>query len=247
HDGVVTTVEGVPLHAVRRYEPAPTYPPVGGRVGAGWSAACASLMPDTVLAVDGPHLLDWPTLVDGVTTALADRGLPVQALDVRDHLVPWEEVVKRTAPVDQLTDDPHFATLAGGTLADLYDDLPAVAPPTGGVLLVYGPGAALTGADRLWYADLPKRYAEAAVSAGTGANLGRPPGATDGTARRLFYIDWPLLDRHRDELGPRIELWVDLQRPDRPVWLAGDVLRASLADLAGRPFRTRPTFNTTSW
>src|SRR5690606_21769793 len=44
-----------------------------------------------------------------------------------------------------------------------------------------------------------------------------------------------------------IELWVDLQRPDRPVWLAGDVLRASLADLAGRPFRTRPTFNTTSW
>jgi mannose-6-phosphate isomerase class I len=98
----------------------------------------------------------------------------------------------------------------------------------------------------LWWADLPKRYAEAAVADGTGRNLFAPAGQAP-TTRRLFYVDWPLLDRHRDAQARRIDLWLDTQDIANPAWLTGLALRATCRALARRPHRTRPTFNTTPW
>lgn len=115
------------------------------------------------------------------------------------------------------------------------------------MIVVFGPGAALAEYDTLWYADLPKRYAEAEIIAGTSRNLAQPAGTGPGTTRRLFYLDWPVLDRHRDELVADIGLWLDTQDPQCPTWLDGPALRDALANLAIQPFRTRPTFNTTSW
>jgi mannose-6-phosphate isomerase class I len=200
-----------------------------------------------VLAIDGPAILDWPRLVATLAAELESRGRPVDLLDVTAHLVGWDQIVKRTAPADALRDDPDFATLPTASLADLYDQLPDPARRPGRLTVVYGPGAALVDHDLLWYADLPKRYAEAAVTAGEALNLGQPDAAGPATTRRLFYIDWPLLDRHRDDLVARIDRFLDVQRPDGPVSIAGDALRASLRALADQPFRTRPTFNTTSW
>jgi mannose-6-phosphate isomerase class I len=198
-----------------------------------------------VLAVDGPAVLDWPELVTAVTAALP---APVDPIAVGDSFAAWEQVLKRTAPADALRDDPDFATLPSIALADLFDELPAAPRADGRITLVHGPGAALVPHDVLWYADLPKRFAEAAVTAGTGRNLAQPAAAGPPTTKRLFYIDWPLLDRHRDELLERIDTYLDLQAgAAAPTWVDGDVLRASLRELSARPFRTRPTFNTTAW
>jgi mannose-6-phosphate isomerase class I len=98
----------------------------------------------------------------------------------------------------------------------------------------------------LWWADRPKRCAEAAVIAGHGRNLLAPAGEP-ATTKRLFYLDWPLLDRHRDEHAGRAALWLDLRDPADPAALTGATLRATCAELARRPHRTRPTFNSTSW
>ena len=113
--------------------------------------------------------------------------------------------------------------------------------------MISGPGSALASFDVLWYVDLPKRFAEAAVAAGRGHNLGQRAGDGDPTTKRLFYVDWPLLDRHRDAIAPAVDRWIDVQDPQRPTSLDGEVLRATTAALARRPFRTRPTFNTTPW
>ncbi len=232
------------------YDPLPCYPAVVGGVSAGWASLCADLPSDDggrILAVDGPAILDWTRLATSIGDEMRDRGVPVDLLDIRAHLAAWDLIVKRTASVDDLRDDPDFATLAGGSLADLFDELPSVPRNDGRLSVVYGPGAALVEHDLLWYADLPKRYAEAEVTAGRAANLGQPDGTGPGTTRRLFYVDWPLLDRHRDELAGRIDRWLDLQRPEVPAWIDGDAMRASLHALTEQPFRTRPTFNTTAW
>ncbi|MFG1610784.1 class I mannose-6-phosphate isomerase [Actinoplanes sp. NPDC049265] len=222
------------------YEPEPIYPPASGLVRRGWDAVRDALPgPGAVLAVDGPMMLDWPALA----AALPPGTLTV---DMRGATVAWDQVQKRTASAEQLAGDPDFATLAPGTLADLIDELPAVPRQPGRLTVVYGPGAALADHDELWYADLPKRYAEHATTQGHGRNLGRPGDGT-GTTQRLFYIDWPLLDRHRDAVAPGIAQWLDLQDPADPRMLAGPDLRATLEELARRPLRTRPTFNTTSW
>jgi hypothetical protein len=228
------------------YEADPRYAAIGGTVDHGWSPALAALPAGSlVLALDGPSALDWTAAVDGVRRAAADRG-EVELLDLRTYFTSWEQVLAHTTSAE-LADDPDFAKLAEGGLADLFDALPDPRPADGGLLLVYGPGAALVRHDVLWYLELPKRYAEAAITAGTARNLGQPEDAESGTTKRLFYIDWPLLDRHRDAIGDRIDRWVDLQDPERPVSVSGDTLRRTMAALARRPFRTRPTFNTTPW
>ncbi|MCT9931290.1 class I mannose-6-phosphate isomerase [Planotetraspora sp. A-T 1434] len=239
------------MSTVRPYDPEPTYPALGAGVRGGWDALAAELPGGGVLAVDGPQILDWAALVSGLRKAAEQRGIRVRVLDARDHMVEWKEVVRRTAPVEELADDPDFATLPGGTLADLFDDVPL---HTGGpdsmardLMLVYGPGASLAGPDAIWYADLPKRYAESAVAAGRERNVGQRPDDGPPTTRRLFYIDWPLLDRHRDALAETVDLWIDTRDAAFPTSIRGDDLRDSLAALAGGPFRTRPTFNTTSW
>ncbi|HEY3504498.1 MAG TPA: class I mannose-6-phosphate isomerase [Actinocatenispora sp.] len=226
----------------RSYEANPRYAAVGGDVRAGWRQAVDELPAGTrVLAVDGPWLLDWDAVVKGLTAAVP--GLVT--VDVRDHLADWATIGARTDTSD-LTGDPHFAKLSDATLADFFADLPTVSPADT-LTVVFGPGAALVAHDTLWYADLPKRYAEAAIGDGTGTNLGQPAGSGAGTTRRLFYIDWPILDRHRDELAPRLDRYLDTQQSDEPVSLSGAALRGTAEWLAQRPFRTRPTFNTTPW
>lgn len=229
------------------YEPKPRYPPATGEVTRGWWGAVAGLERGTrVLAVDGPVILDWAALVAALTEAFAAQGTTMVPLSMGDHLAAWDEVVARTT-TETLADDPDFATLAELNLRELFDRLPAPERRTDALVLAFGPGAALLEHDVLWYADLPKRYAEAAVIAGSGRNLGQPATAGPGTTRRLFYIDWPILDRHRDAIAGRIDRWIDARHPADPTTLDGGDLRATLALLARRPFRTRPTFGPTSW
>jgi hypothetical protein len=199
-----------------------------------------------VLAVDGPAILDWDTVVDGLCQALHARGSETTRVDLRDWFASWPEILRATTSA-ALADDPDFECLPAGELSQLFRMLPTTHAPPTGVLVVYGPGAALIGSDCLWYVDLPKRYAEAAVTAGRGHNLGQRSSDGVATTKRLFYVDWPLLDRHRDRLGARIDRWVDVQNPDRPTSIDGPTLRDTMALLAGQPFRTRPTFNTTPW
>lgn len=234
------------------YDPLPRYRVVDGRVSQGWADAVAGLPPGLrTLGVDGPVVLDWSTLTRSLTTALSVLG-PVVAVDMQDNVRPWAEVLELTRSSPQLADDPDFATLAAGTLADLLDPaaLKALADApdeaTVGLRLLVGPGAALCHPDVLWWADLPKRYAEAAVSSGTGRNLAQPA-SIPATTKRLFYVDWPLLDRHRDQFATRVDRWIDTQGPGRPTSVEGAALRSTCAQLARRPFRTRPTFNTTPW
>jgi mannose-6-phosphate isomerase class I len=160
----------------------------------------------------------WPAAGDGV---LAIDG-PVAA--------PWDEVVAVYGGVDirgcrkpepvQL-DDPAFERLPTGTLAERLEHLPR------GARVVCGPGAALLPHDVLWYADLPRRLHRA------------------DDERRLYYVDWPLESRHRRELIPRIDRYLDLS--DGPRSISGAALRATLAALAVRPFRVRPAFLPGPW
>ncbi len=171
--------------ASRVYDPFPCYPCADGDTSAGWSSLCEGLPSrGHVLAIDGPQMLDWDAVVAGVAGQLRQRGIDVEVLDVRDHMAPWEQILKRTAPAEMLSDDADFATIPRCTLSDFFDEVPDPPAAETRLALVIGPGAALVTHDELWYADLPKRYAEAAVNAGSGRNLGqpetagrRPPGA----------------------------------------------------------------------
>lgn len=233
--------------AVLGYEANPVHPAVGGGVDAGWARPVSDLPQDScTVALDGPTAVAWDRVVGELAARLRADGRQVLTRDVRDDWVPWTEFVVRTGGGD-LAADPDFARLATVDASALFDADPDVPdPPPGGVAVLYGPGAALAVHDVLWYADLPKRFAEAALGTPDARNLGAGRSGPPATSRRLFYIDWPVLDRHRDSLLPGLDRWFDTQGSE-VTSIRGDVLRASARSLTGRPFRTRPVFNTTPW
>jgi mannose-6-phosphate isomerase class I len=230
------------------YEREPRYPVAGGRVELGYESLAAELVAGAVgiLALDGAAALPWEELIDRLVSAVERAGRGVQRLDLRHHHAPWPAVEARTVR-EPLRDDPVYASVHEGPLTELFAELPTpTAAADGSLLIVFGPGAGLVAHDRLWFADLPKRMATERIEAGSAANLGQAPGAV-GDVRRLMFIDWPMLDRHKREQLQGWDRYLDLRDPAQPASLSGEVLRASLAALAAAPFRTRPSFAPGPW
>ena len=223
------------------YDPEPRYPVSAGEVELGFEPLVAEQRRRGagVIALDGPAAAPWENIVRPLGAALG-----AELVDVREHYASWEEILRRTAD-SELPDDPVFARLSPHSLSILFDELPTL-PEGNGVVLVYGPGSGLVPHDLLWYADVPKRVSLDAVQRGAAGNLGQPPGET-GTEQRLLFVDWPILDRHKQALAPSLDRFVDVSDPLRARSLSGEALRASLGELAGRPFRTRPTFLPGPW
>jgi mannose-6-phosphate isomerase class I len=225
------------------YEREPRYQP-SGRLERGYPALAAELDAVTALALDGVAAAPWEELVGRLSRAVADRT--VRTLDVRHHLAEWPAIEARTLR-EPLRDDPVYASLHEGPLRDLFDHVPEIGPAgNGSLLIVFGPGAGLLSHDRLWFVDVPKRQSAERIEAGEAPNLGQAAGAA-GDLRRLMFIDWPMLDRHKREQLAAWDRYLDLADPAEPASLAGDVLRASLEALAQAPFRTRPSFAPGPW
>jgi mannose-6-phosphate isomerase class I len=230
------------------YDPSPSYRVVDGSVEAGYGALAAEVACNrpATLVVDGPAALPWEQIVMSVENALRDGGLTCSTVDARRSFAAWDEVQRRTAS-SSLPGDPVFGRLFAGDLAGLLDGQPGDEIPTAGdVTVVFGPGSALLSSGTLWYADLPKRHALTAVKSGTAGNLGQPPGAA-GSEQRLLFVDWPLLDRHKQALLPRLDRYVDLTDAAAPRSVEGAALRRSLSSLARQPFRVRPTYLPGPW
>jgi mannose-6-phosphate isomerase class I len=227
-------------------EPEPTYPVSQGRIETGYAVIVDEAVRDgaRVIAVDGAAAVSWEHVAAELRAELARAGVAVEIVDMRRHALPWAEIERLTTD-PALATDPAFARIPDLGLADLVGELPR--PNAGAALtLVVGPGAALVLHDLLWWLDMPKAESLARVKRGEASNLGQPPGAI-GSEKRLLFVDWPVLDRHKRAHARGFDRLVDLTDPTGPRSLTGDALRASLAWLSGRPFRTRPTFLPGPW
>jgi mannose-6-phosphate isomerase class I len=230
-----------------RYNATPKYPVVGGAVEAGFEPLAAEIARERprVLAIDGPAALPWETLVASLGAALGGHEVEIQPRDARRFFVPWTEVERRTSGT-VLPGDPVFARIFDGHLADLVGGPQPVSGARDGTTVVFGPGSSLQPHDRLWYADIPKWLSLERIHEGVAGNVGQPVGEA-GSEQRLLFVDWPMLDRHKQELLPHIDWYLDLGQQEGPRSPAGDALRASLRALADRPFRVRPTFLPGPW
>ncbi len=228
------------------YDANPRYPVVGGAVESGFGPLAAEIARERplVVAVDGPAALPWDTLAVALAAALAAHDVEIELDDARRSFASWDEIERRTSAA-VLPDDPVFARIFEGELADLVDG-PRSDRSRNGTTVVFGPGSALHSHDRLWYADVPKRLSLERVRKGLAGNVGQPAGEA-GSEKRLLFVDWPILDRHKQELLPRIDRYLDVSDPANPRSLSGDALRKSLRALAERPFRVRPTFFPGPW
>ncbi len=112
------------------------------------------------------------------------------------------------------------------------EKLGSIRPDSGARLnIIYGIGAALAHWDGLLiYVDIPKNKIQFRARAGSIKNLGAAAAyAPEMVYKRFYFVDWPVLNRHKKALLPEMDVIVDAQRETTVTWaMAEDVRRGQL-------------------
>ncbi|HDH7805109.1 TPA: class I mannose-6-phosphate isomerase [Raoultella ornithinolytica] len=155
-----------------------------------------------------------------------------------------------------LTDDRVFGVLSchhleeffnAGKLHQLRQQVDAV---TEGLIVIYGPGAALVHpGDVLVYADMPRWEIQQRMRHDGLGNWGADNQDEDILRRykRAFFIEWRVFDRHKTPLLKRADYLLDTTQKEAPTLVSGEALRAGLRQTTTRPFRVAPFFDPGVW
>ncbi len=233
------------------YDLYPAFPLASGRLEVGWAAIAAEGDDVALLLVDGGAGVAWDDVVRDIAAASSARGRSVTVRRTQGAFLDEREVAERIA-ASLGGEDPLFGKRYEGTLEDLLDPAAIRAlgeRADGDLVVVVGPGAALVDdAAPLVYLEVPRNEQQYRARAGALVHVGSTEPAVDARAayKRSYFVDWPLLERHKAALWPRVARFADVQR-EVCVSVGGSVLRAGLEALARAPFRVRPWFEPGVW
>lgn len=237
------------------YDIYPAFEVGSGKIAHGYDSLAEDLAAHKVIILEGFAGVFWEDVRQQLAHALAQRGKRVQ----------WHEVSRAFKPATEIEamlepylggDDPVFGKRYPGQLADFFDaallaDIKPVASTDSqiDIDIIYGTGAALAGwQGHLVYVDIPKNEVQFRARASHPSNLATPVLlAAKPAYKRAYFIDWPVLNRHKQTLLPHIDIMVDGQRPNLPVFCHGDTLRAALQAMSESHFRVRPWFEPGAW
>lgn len=155
-----------------------------------------------------------------------------------------------------LTDDRVFGVLSCHHLEEFFnaDKLhqlrQQVDAVTEGLIVIYGPGAALVHpGDVLVYADMPRWEIQQRMRHDGLGNWGADNQDEDILRRykRAFFIEWRVFDRHKTPLLKRADYLLDTTQKEEPTLVSGEALRAGLRQTTTRPFRVAPFFDPGVW
>ncbi|HHT0376825.1 TPA: class I mannose-6-phosphate isomerase [Raoultella planticola] len=155
-----------------------------------------------------------------------------------------------------LTDDRVFGVLSCHHLEEFFnaDKLhqlrQQVDAVTEGLIVIYGPGAALVHpGDVLVYADMPRWEIQQRMRHDGLGNWGADNQDEDILRRykRAFFIEWRVFDRHKTPLLKRADYLLDTTQKEAPTLISGEALRAALQQTTTRPFRVAPFFDPGIW
>lgn len=188
----------------------------------------------------------------------ARLDLHLKKIGINASWVYTGDYYKSTQEIDELVspflggDDPLFGKKTTLNLADFFDDKKIkslnVKQDTG-PNIIYGEGASLS--DRkgfLIYMDLPKNELQQRAKAGRITNLGASiPTDHKRMYKRFYFVDWVILNRHKQSLLNSIDILLDGQQVENPAWMSGNDFRRALKDMAFNVFRVRPWFEPGAW
>lgn len=205
-----------------------------------------------LIVIDGFIGLEWSHLLDSLRAAFARQGISARLLATDDCFLPSEQI--DTLLASTLTADPVFGRIFHGRLEELWDPARAAAlrreiATRDDLTIVYGFGASCLAEGGIQvYVDVSKACGqERAIQAriaNVGANAPRPFGAT---YKRLYFVDWPMLNRIKRAMLPTFDLFVDGSDAGLPLFVPGDSFRCALHELSQQPFRLKPWFAPGPW
>lgn len=205
-----------------------------------------------LIVIDGFVGLEWDRFIDRLRVAFAQHGITPTWLSTEPCFLPPGRV--EALLTSTLTDDPVFGRVFRGHLEELWDasrvaNVREQVEQRGGLTVLYGYGASvLVSGGVCVYVDVPKDRGQERAARATVTNVGATEPAAPGQMyKRLYFVDWPMLNRVKRALWSRLDVFVDGTDADLPVFVAGDSFRRALHEMALRPFRVKPWFAPGPW
>lgn len=202
------------------------------------------------IVIDGNIGTIWDEVVAELNRAFTEAQASVSWYCIDGAAKPEEEI---TSMLDGYLggDDPLFGFHFPGSLKDFFDEelLQRITPCNKTKSILYGTGAALAGwKGPVIYIDQPKNEIQFRSRAGSVTNLGSSIAENPGKMYKQFYfVDWPVCNKHKQELLPKITAVADGQRPGTITWMKGSDFRNGLEEMVRSPFRVRPWFEPGVW
>jgi hypothetical protein len=231
-------------------------------VSVGWDAVRAVLEPafraakarsrKTWIALDGYAGTDWTTVRSEVERLARARHVRCRFVDVASCRRGTAEIDRLVAPCLP-SGDPIFGRLYRGTLSAFFDasELKAIADSARSspepMVVCYGTGATLLRPRRvldlvLWF-DLTREE----VLSRNKAWVGRRSKTQNISPRRIYYVDFPVHDRHRARVLLRATHYVDANDAARPRIISRPDLHRLLRELLRSPLRVKPLYEPEVW
>jgi mannose-6-phosphate isomerase class I len=217
----------------------------------GYEAMSRLLQHEQAIVIDGYVGVFYDEVAEGLCNALRQSGKTVAVVYTHEAFLPNDAIEEKVAPFLG-GDDPLFGKRATLALNDFFDadKLKALQPAIGvDCTILIGPGAALAQWQALLlYIDLPKNELQFRARAGVVNNLACTLAQNHKAIyKRFYFVDWVVLNRHKQAVLPHIDWIVDGQCPGEPTWMSGKHLRQALKNLSKNVFRVRPWFEPGVW
>jgi len=221
-----------------------------GEITLGFDALADIIETKKQVVIDGYGGVFWDNIQEKLDAALKAKGLSINWQNI-------DEAYKTEYELDVMLapwlggDDPVFGKIYEGALNDFFEEekLKKI-QPTDGLNIVYGCGASLANWDDAFiiYMDVPKNEIQYRSRAASITNLGQQqPQDPKEMYKRFFFVDWIVLNKHKADLLPSIDILVDEQWRDEITFIDGDNFRNTLDDISKNAFRVRPWFESGPW
>lgn len=233
------------------YELYPAFPVPSASVELGFDELATQIAFHRTVRIDGFVGVFWDRFREKLDEALTRINVDASWIDVSIAHKSPSEIESIVAPFLG-DDDPLFGTRYVGQLIDFFDvgRMSTITPKGSAALtILYGWGSALVEWEGpLVYVDLPKNELQYRSRAGNVLNLGADSSTSlKQQYKRFYFVDWPILNRHKALLIDQVDWFVDGQRPDEPTFIAGAILRDALDRMSRNVFRVRPWFEAGPW
>ena len=233
------------------YELYPTCQLEDGKVIRGFVCLAKQIALKKTVVIDGFGGVLWDKFRIHLNAAIINIGIKPLWFDI-SSCQKDESVINEMIKDSLNGDDPVFGKRFTGELLDFFDKdkLNLVHPDQNAALcIVYGTGAALANWDApLIYLDVPKNEIQYRMRAKSIRNLAASTCAENTQMyKRFYFVDWPVLNKHKEMLLDKFNVVVDEQHLDDITWMTGANFRTVLDNQLQQAFRARPWFEAGIW
>jgi mannose-6-phosphate isomerase class I len=240
-----------PQNTEGRYDIYPSFKLEEGLVSDGFESIAAAILKHKNVTIDGYGGVFFDHFREKLDEVFKQKGIKCSWKNSSKCLKSHGEINKL---ISHFTggDDALFGKRTTLVLEDFFDlgRFKDLSPDQNSDLnVIIGNGASLAGwPGLLVYIDLPKSEIQFRSRAGSITNLGATdPGNPKEMYKRFYFVDWIVLNKHKKNLLPYINIMIDGQNPDNPKWINGDKLRNALKEMGQNIFRVRPWFEPGAW